>query len=112
MRNVARALILTAALLSVHASEAADPTASVQPDPTGSGPANPNTAPPAADGAQLFATYCATCHKPADLARRLQGAADSEAARAKMTAFLAGHGRSDAQADAAIIDYLANRSAP
>jgi Kef-type K+ transport system membrane component KefB len=40
------------------------------------------------------------------------GAADPKAARADMAAFLARHGRSDADADAAIIDYLANSRAP
>lgn len=52
------------------------------------------------------------CHKLAELARRLQSAADPTAARADMATFLAGHGRSDADADAAITDYLANTTAP
>jgi hypothetical protein len=52
------------------------------------------------------------CHRPAELARRLQSAADPMAARAAVAAFLARHGRSDADADAAIIDDLANTTAP
>jgi mono/diheme cytochrome c family protein len=94
----AKAALLIAAVLAIHTAQAADPATS--------------TAPPALNGAQLFATHCAMCHKPAELARRLQSAPDPEAARADMAAFLAGHGRSDADADAAIIDYLANTTAP
>jgi mono/diheme cytochrome c family protein len=112
MRNVAKALILAAALLSAHAAWAADPSGSGQPDPTGSGPVGAKAAAPAPDGKQLFATYCASCHKPADLAKRLQSAADPKAARTKMVGFLTGHGRSDAQADAAIIDWLASSKTP
>jgi hypothetical protein len=52
------------------------------------------------------------CHRPAELARRLQSATDPMAARAAMAGLLARHGRSDADADAAIIDYLANTTAP
>jgi hypothetical protein len=52
------------------------------------------------------------CHKPAELARRLQSAADPKAARADMATFLARHGRNDADADMAIIDFLANTTAP
>lgn len=113
MGNVAKALILSAALLSAHAAWAADPSGSGQPDPTASGPAGAKAAPASApDGKQLFATYCSSCHKPADLAKRVQGATDPKAAKEKMAAFLTGHGRSDAQADAAIIDWLASSKAP
>jgi mono/diheme cytochrome c family protein len=96
--NSAKAAILMAAVLAIHPARAADPATS--------------TAPPTPDGAQLFTTHCAMCHKPAELARRLQNAADPKAARADMAAFIARHGRSDAAADAAIIDYLANSAAP
>jgi mono/diheme cytochrome c family protein len=112
MRNVAKALILIAAFLAVHAAQAADPAAGVALGTSGSGRPKPETAPPALDGAQLFATHCAMCHRPADLAERLRSAADPEAARSKMAGFLARHGRSDAAADAAIIDWLANGGAP
>ena len=105
MANAANTLILIAVFVAVHAAQAADPA-------TGSGIAELHTAPPGLNGAQLFATHCAMCHKPAELARPLQGAADPKAARADMAAFLARHGRSDADADAAIIDYLANSRAP
>jgi mono/diheme cytochrome c family protein len=98
MATVARIPILIAAVLAIHAAQAADPATS--------------TAPPVLNGAQLFATHCAMCHKPAEPARRLQSAADPTAARADMATFLARHGRSDAAADAAIIDYLANKTAP
>jgi mono/diheme cytochrome c family protein len=68
----------------------------------------PDTTPPALDGAQLFATHCAMCHKPEELARPLQDAADPDGASANMAAFLAPHGRCDAAADMAVIDYLAH----
>ena len=112
MANAANTPILIAAFLAIHTAQAADPATSNEPAVSGSGAAELDTAPPALDGAQLFATHCAMCHKPAELARRLQGAADPKAARADMAAFLARHGRSDADADAAIIDYLANSTAP
>jgi mono/diheme cytochrome c family protein len=112
MRNFAQALILTAILLSVQTAQAADPTVGAQPDPTGSGSANSKTAAPAPDGAQLFASDCASCHKPADLAGRLKSAADPEAAKEKMTAFVAHHRKIGAEADAAIIDWLAGSKAP
>jgi len=98
MPNAAKTALLIGAALAIHTAQAADPATS--------------TAPPALDGAQLFATHCAMCHKPAELARRLQSAADPKAARADMATFLARHGRSDADADVAIIDYLANGRAP
>ncbi len=94
MATAAKVPILITAVLATHTAQAADPATS--------------TAPPTLNGAQLFATHCAMCHKPAELARRLQSAADPKAARADMATFLAHHGRSDAGADAAIIDYLAN----
>lgn len=90
----AKAALLIAAVLAIHTAQGADPATSI--------------APAAPDGARLFATHCAMCHQPADLARRLQSAADPAAARAEMAAFLARHGRSDATADGAIIDYLAS----
>jgi mono/diheme cytochrome c family protein len=98
MANAAQAAILIATFLLIHAAQAADPAS--------------GTGPPAPDGAQLFATYCAMCHQPEALARRLQRAADPRAAEADMAAFLARHGRSDAEADARIIDYLAHRRTP
>jgi mono/diheme cytochrome c family protein len=91
MRNVATGLFLSAALLTVHAAQAADPA-------------------PALDGAELFATHCAICHNSAYLARRVQRAADPDPARAQMAAFLSRHGRFDATADRAIIQYLATSS--
>jgi mono/diheme cytochrome c family protein len=98
MATAARVPILITAVLAIHTAQAADPATS--------------TAPPAPNGAQLFATHCAMCHKPAEPAQRLQSAADPKAARADMATFLAGHGRSAADADAAIIDYLASTTAP
>ena len=79
MANVVKTLILGAAVLAIQTAQAADPATS--------------TAPPALNGAQLFATHCAMCHKPAELARRLQSAPDPKSARADMASFLAGHGR-------------------
>jgi mono/diheme cytochrome c family protein len=112
MATAAKIPILIAAFLAIHTAQAADPATGTEPGLPGSGPAELHTAPPALDGAQLFATHCAMCHKPAELARRLQSAADPMAAKAEMAAFLTRHGRSDAAADAAIIDYLANGRAP
>jgi mono/diheme cytochrome c family protein len=112
MPNAAEAALLVAAALAIQTAWAADPAIRIEPAVSGSGAVELNTAPPALDGAQLFATHCAMCHKPAELARRLQSAADPEAARAEMAAFLARHGRSNAAADTAIIDYLANSTAP
>jgi mono/diheme cytochrome c family protein len=89
MANAANTLILIAVFVAVHAAQAADPATSNGSDASGSARPEPDIAPPALDGAQLFATHCAMCHKPADLARRLQGAADPKAARADMAAFLA-----------------------
>jgi mono/diheme cytochrome c family protein len=94
----AKAALLIIAFLAIDTAQAADPATS--------------TPPPAPNGAQLFATHCAMCHKPAELARRLQSAADPKAAWVDMAAFLARHGRSDAAADAAIIDYLARSATP
>jgi hypothetical protein len=112
MATAAKIPILIAAVLAIHTAQAADPATSTEPAMSGSGAAELHTAPPALDGAQLFATHCAMCHKPAELARRWQTATDPKAAGAHMAAFLARHGRSDADADAAIIDYLANSRSP
>jgi mono/diheme cytochrome c family protein len=97
------ALVLIAAFLTGQPVHAADPASRTEPKSSG-----PASAQPAPDGARLFARDCAMCHKPADLARRLQSAADPAAARVDMAEFLARHGRSDATADGAIIDYLAS----
>ena len=112
MATAAKIPVLIAALLAIHTAQAADPAIRTEPAVSGSAPAELDTTPPALDGAQLFATHCAMCHKPAGLARRLQSGADPEAARGEMAAFLARHGRSDAAADTVIIDYLANSTAP
>ena len=72
--------------------------------------AQPDATLPAPDAATLFAQHCAVCHKPADLVRRAQGAGDAEMAKASLTTFLARHGRADATADAAIIDWLLHGS--
>ena len=112
MATPAKIPILVAAFLAIHTAQAADPATGTEPALPGSAPAELHTAPPALNGAQLFAAHCAMCHKPAELARRLQSAADPNAARADMATFLARHGRSDADADAAIIDYLASTTAP
>lgn len=112
MPNLANPAILIAAFLAIHTAQAADPEAGINPAVSVTAAAEPHTPPPAPDGAQLFATHCAMCHRPAELARRLQSAADPMAARAAIAGFLAPHGRSDADADAAIIDYLANTTAP
>ena len=98
MATAVKTLILITAVLAIPTARAADPATS--------------TATAALNGAQLFATHCAMCHKPAELARRLQSAADPKAAWADMATFLARHGRSDAAADAAIINYLARSVTP
>ena len=99
------ALVLIAAFLTGQPVQAADPASRTEPKSSG-----PASAQPAPDGARLFARDCAMCHKPAELAGRLQGATNPAADRADMAAFLARHGRCDAIADAAIIDYLATAS--
>jgi mono/diheme cytochrome c family protein len=107
MANTVQALMLIAALLAGEPVHAADPASRTEPESSGPVHAEAETAAPAPDGAQLFARHCAMCHKPADLAPRLQAAIDPVAAQANMAAFLARHGRSDATADEAIIEYLA-----
>lgn len=104
MPNATTLAIAIAALPAGHAAPAVDPAASEARRP------EPDAATPALTGAELFATYCATCHKPANLARGLQSAPDPEAAEAEMAAFLTRHGRSGGDADAAIVDYLARSS--
>jgi mono/diheme cytochrome c family protein len=82
----------------------ADPAvggASISSPPGATGPVN---------GAQLFATHCAMCHRAPELAARLQEAPDRPGTEAKMTAFLIRHGRSDTEADAAILQFLASQS--
>lgn len=60
----------------------------------------------AAADAAAFETYCARCHERAStLARRLEGTTDDERARA-LTQFLMTHHVEDADARAAIVDYL------
>ena len=88
MANAANTLILIAVFVAVHAAQAADPATSNESDASGSARPEPDIAPLALDGAQLFATHCAMCHNPAELARRLEGAADPKAATADMAAFL------------------------
>lgn len=104
MAKAVEALILIAVFLASQPTYGADPASRIELAP--SGPAEPDSTPAAPAGAQLFATHCAMCHKPTDLARRLQAAIDPAAARIDMAAFLARHGRSDAFGDGAIIDYL------
>jgi mono/diheme cytochrome c family protein len=91
MANAVRALTFIAALLAWQPAYGADPASRTELD--ASGPAEPDTTPAAPGGAQLFATHCAMCHKPADLARRLQAAIEPAAAKADMALFLAHHGR-------------------
>ena len=110
MAAAAKIPILITAVLAIHTARAADPAIRIEPAVSGRVLAELNTAPPSTDGARLFAAHCAMCHKPAELARRLQSAADAKAARADMAAFLARHGRSAADADVAIVDYLASSS--
>lgn len=72
----------------------------------------PVAAPPPADAAarQLFETHCGRCHDAAELAAGLRGDLDTEARIRELEAFLADHGRADAQTDRAILDYLASRA--
>ena len=57
-------------------------------------------------GLQLFTDHCLRCHKAADLAARIQGAPDPDAAAGSMLAFLARHGSCDTAGDEAILRYL------
>jgi cytochrome c553 len=88
-----------------HPLDAADPSGSVPADAGAAGQAG--TGP---DGAVLFATRCARCHEAPKLAARLQETPDPAGARARMTAFLGRHGGTDAEADAAIIEFLSGLS--
>jgi hypothetical protein len=108
MAKAVKALILIAAVLTSQPVQAADLASGTEPESSAPARAELDTMPPAPQGAQLFARHCAMCHKPADLAPRLQAAIEPAAAEANMAAFLARHGRSDATADAAIIEYLAS----
>lgn len=62
----------------------------------------------APDGPQLFATHCRICHQAPKLAERIRNAPDQAAAAGKMTAFLSHHGRTDTEADALIVEFLAD----
>ena len=64
MPNAAEALIFIAAALAIHTAQAADPATSIEPAVSGSTRSELNTAPPALDGAQLFATHCACATSP------------------------------------------------
>jgi mono/diheme cytochrome c family protein len=97
MSKLLKCLSPLAVLLTAQVVQAAD-----------SAFAQPDAAPPAPAGASLFAKHCAMCHKPADLARRVQSAGDAGTGKGSLTSFLAAHGRADPAADAAIIDWLLN----
>ena len=109
MLKLAKGVTLLAAFLPAQVVQAADPASQIEPGAVAPGSPEPN-APPAPDGAKLFGTHCAMGHKPADLVPRVRSAPDRETARAAMATFLARHGRSDAAADAAIMDWLMNGS--
>ena len=110
MANTAKIFALSAITLIAGGLQAIESPAGTEPEAVAwSGPAP--VAPPL-DGAQLFTTHCAVCHQPVALARRLQTPPGPEGAKAKMASFLVHHGRSDAAADAAIIDYLAASGSP
>jgi mono/diheme cytochrome c family protein len=112
MRSALTTMVLLAALTSVQATQAAGPEGDGEPGPGQDCP-DPMSAPPALDGAELFGQHCAMCHKPGDVvARKIQGAPDPDAARSATMTFLARHGRCDAAADQAIIDYLARAQTP
>ena len=108
MSKLAKGLILLAALLTAPTVQATDSARPFKGRAIAPASAQPGAAPPAADGASLFATHCAMCHQPAALARRIGSAADRDTAKAAMATFLAHHGRADPAADAAIIDWLLN----
>jgi mono/diheme cytochrome c family protein len=100
MSIAAKTVVLLAITIIAGGMQAIEP-------PVGTGTrAQAKPDPSRLDGAQLFATHCAMCHQPAALARRLQMAPDPQGAKANITSFLAHHGRTEAAADAAIIDYL------
>jgi mono/diheme cytochrome c family protein len=108
MSKLAKGLILLAALLTAPKVQATDPARPFEGGAVAPASAQPDPTLPAPDGATLFAQHCAVCHKQADLVRRVQGAGDAETAKASLTTFLGRHGRADAAADAAIIDWLLN----
>jgi mono/diheme cytochrome c family protein len=106
MAKPAKGLILLAALLAAHVAQATDPAGPTEGGAVVPTSAQPDAPSPPPDGARLFAAHCAMCHKPADLAERVQSAGDAKTAKASLTTFLARHGPADAAADAAIIDWL------
>jgi mono/diheme cytochrome c family protein len=76
-------------------------------------PAAPLASPPAADtaaGAQVFETYCASCHTP-DAIRTVFGRhADRQRARTELERFLSTHGDAPKEQHRAIVEYVAGGS--
>lgn len=64
------------------------------------------------DGAALFEARCARCHDVAEAAAPLHEAGDRATGEQALRAFLAGHGKSAASEDPAIIDFLLAQPLP
>jgi mono/diheme cytochrome c family protein len=109
--HAAKTFPLLAIILIAGGMQAIEARAGNEPEAVAPVPPELEPAKAPLDGAQLFTTHCAMCHQRAALARRLQMAPGPEGANAKLASFLAHHSRSDAAANAAIIDYLATPSA-
>lgn len=60
----------------------------------------------AANGAQLFETYCASCHTVEAMRRVASGRTDRERTRVELERFLEAHGDASADEDRAIVAYL------
>jgi hypothetical protein len=102
--------LMLLALLTAPLAQAADPASRNEGGAVVPPSAQPHAVGPTPDGATLFTQHCAMCHKPADLARRIQREADRDAARAATVTFLAHHARADPTADATIVDWLLSGS--
>jgi mono/diheme cytochrome c family protein len=63
-------------------------------------------APAAANGAQLFETYCASCHTVEELRRVASRRSDRGRTRIELERFLEKHGDGSAEQDRAIVAYL------
>jgi mono/diheme cytochrome c family protein len=98
-------LLLAALFLAVAALFgwiANRPRAERQPPVTGPGAAPAETA----RGAELFETFCSSCHTPDALRSIARGRTDLARTRVEMERFLATHGGAAVEQNRAIVAYL------
>ena len=105
---VRRLTVLLAALVSASALAFAwlvrDPPAALVRDEAAAPVAAPTAASTPSPGAALYQRYCANCHAAEDLRQQLR---EGRATRAAWEALLRDHGRSTADEDRLILDFLA-----